>query len=158
MTLIPFFIWFAYGLDQCSCWEPFSGTTLLIGFVILSFSVYGVLSSLPSPSLLSFPPSLSLPLFPSPSPSLFLSLWPFSPCSTFFSDLRQDLTMQPGLVLVCLHSPNWPQTLGHPLPLPPGCWNHRCVQSHPGVSFLLNYYISALMHWHLSKQFYVGED
>lgn len=114
MTLIPFFIWFAYGLDQCSCWEPFSGKTLLIGFVILSFSVCGVFSSLPSPSLLSFPPSLSLLLFPSPSPSLFLSLWPFFPCSTFFSGLRQDLTMQPGLVLICLHSPNWPQTLGHP--------------------------------------------
>lgn len=158
MTLIPFFIWFAYGLDQCSCWEPFSEKTLLIGFVILSFSVCGVFSSLPSP-----PFSRSLPLCPFSS-SLLHPLLSFSPSNHF--SLALHFLVVWGRILLCNLDWSWsvytaqtgPKLSATLLSPPPGCWNHRCVQSHPGVSFLLNYYISALMHWHLSKQFYVGED
>lgn len=122
---------------------------------------------------------LSLPTFPLPPllPSLLCSfhssllhpLLSFSPSDHFslalhfFSGLREDLTMQPRLALGCLHSPNWPQTPSHPSASTSWVLESQvcAITSRGIISFKLlslRFYISAHMHWHLSKQFYVGED
>lgn len=121
-------------------------------------SLWGLfLPTFPLPPLL---PSLSVP---SPLPfsipfSLSLPLTIFSLALHFFVVWGRILPYNLDWSWSVYTAQTGPKLSATLLSPPPGCWNHRCVQSHPGVSFLLNYYISALMHWHLSKQFYVGED
>lgn len=110
---------------------------------LLSLQSFSLLACPPSScplSLLSFISSLSLPLFSSPSISLLPSPWPSFPPSLQFL-VVWDRLLPWNLDLRLRRAQTGPRLPAILLRLPPGRWDHRCVQSHPDESFPLNYYL-----------------